>query len=149
MAFLYEKVSKEEVEKFNLDELWNDYHEGAFIRLPEDYFTHYWTVDRERDIWMYDMTHYQQNWVGNLYVFHYKNRNIEIVVQRDSDNSKNLDDNPCIENIDLVSVNSEFIDEFDLEELKTIFKEALVCLLTTKHSRLKFGHPNYIFNCRW
>jgi hypothetical protein len=149
MAFLYEKVSKEEVKKFNLDELWNHYHEEAYIRLPEEWFEHYWTVDREREIWLYDMNHVQQNWDGELYLLHYKSRNIEMVVQSDSNNSSSLNDVPFIKNIDFVSANSIFIDEFNLEELKTILKESLVCFLTEKFFRLRPNDANYILNCRW
>ena len=174
MASKFEKVSKKEVETFNLDKLWNYYHVGALISLPDICFEHYWTVDKKRKIWIYDMNHCQSNWHGERYLFYYNKRIIEIVIKSDINSSSSLDDVPFIKNIDFVSINfkllddvefddnielvedSDFIfegaksiDKFNHEEIKNVFKEALLEFLTKQFFRLRPNHPNYILNCRW
>lgn len=159
MAFIYEKTTQEDSKKFNLDQLWNNYHQGAFIRLPLEYevFQHHWTVDKEQKIWLYDMTHFQQYWDGSLdlYLFYYNSKITEIFVK-----SEYIDD-LLTYNIDFVSVNSvykeegieeldieylfitESIDDLELKEIKTFLKKALIEYLTDRH-----GLP-CIVNCRW
>ena len=146
MAFVCEKVNEEEVEKFELNELWNKYHQSAFIRLPQIWgFDHYWVVDRERESWVYNMSFDEDDSSMTIYLLHYKERNIEIRTKGLEGNSTQLDDDPFIERIDFVSAHSEFINEFDIEEIKTVFKEGLVAYLTDRFST----HPNYILECNW
>jgi len=42
MAFFFEKVSKKDAQKFYLDDLWNYYHVGAYIYLPDRDFNYDW-----------------------------------------------------------------------------------------------------------
>jgi len=137
MAFIYEKTPQKEIEKYDLDDLWNYYHVGAYIMLPDRCFEHYWIVDRQRNIWLYAMNHMQKEWNHSRYLFHYKSRTLEIVVKDDSDliyvNPKLLDDVEFADNIVIKKFNftSEKID-FNIEEIKNIFKEALTVIRNKK-----------------
>ena len=158
MAFVKDKPTKEEIKKYDLDGLWNRYHRGANISLPESFFEHVWTIDKEREIWLYDMTHYHQKWSGELYLFHYNGRIMEMGVKRDSNDSLLLDLHFTKEVIYLeeeersedytypfeYGVRENFIDEESLKEINTVFKEALTFCLTDKSNC-----QNYTFNCRW
>jgi len=149
MAFISEKVSKEEVAKYSLDELWNYYHMGAYIELPDICFEHFWTIDREKEIWLYDMDNYKYAWGTYVFILYYNNKKIEITIKEDENNSTKLSDIPFIKNLDLISIDLKSKDNFDLEEIKSILKEGLVKHYTSRFFRIKPNHPNYILNCRW
>ena len=166
MEFRYEKVSQDEVEKFHLNQLWNHYHEGAFIYLPEKWFEHSWTLDRERKVWLYDMNHYHKNWDGDLYLFNYHGINIEMLVKMNKENDS-------IINIDFISANSQFkivkrdcdnflpledvsfdkdfdfINKFNINEVKALFKEALTSYLKETPCRQQVNSSNYFLNYNW
>ena len=158
MAFKKDKPSKEEIKKYDLDGLWNRYHRGANIYLPDSCFEHVWTVDREREIWLYDMTHYHQKWSGKLYLFYYNGRIMEMGVMCDSNDSLSLDLHFTKEVIYLeeeersedyaypfeYGVKENFTDEESVKEINTVFKEALIFSLTSGNN-----HSNDIVNCRW
>jgi len=48
MAFVNEYVEQEDIEKFELDELYNSYHKSNKTPLPNTMYKHYWTIDREK-----------------------------------------------------------------------------------------------------
>ena len=49
MTFINEYVSDEDVKKYKLQEMWDEYHPYSKGRV-KPYFRHTWTIDREKNI---------------------------------------------------------------------------------------------------
>ena len=132
MAFVKEKVSEENVERFKLNELWNEYNQGAFIRLPDRCFEHYWIIDKERGIWLYEATIDKDNFFQTVFIFNYKNKNVEIRVKTSDKGSQRPSDNPYIKIWDFISLNPKSIEELNSKDIKEILKEALVVYVSSR-----------------
>ena len=146
MAFVKEKVSEENVEKFKLNELWNEYNQGAFIRLPDRCFEHYWIIDKERGIWLYKAAIDKDNLFQTVFIFNYKNKNVEIKVRSSDKGSKSLHDNPYIKILDFISLNPKSIEELNSKDIKEILKDALVVYINFMYSD---SDKKIIVKCNW
>ena len=145
MAFITEKVTEEEIEKYDLDERWNNYCNDAMILLPDDSFEHYWTIDREKKIWICRITN-SRCVEGEVFLFSYLDKIIEIRIESTEDSEINRE-----KSIDKTVYNLIYISQTNLEgltekEIKMLFKEALI----THKSSFKSHHFNKIIvKCNW
>ena len=132
MNFINEYVPQEDIDRFNLDALWNRFNPDS-NPLPSSMFHHYWTVDREANCWFIYLTLVKDieesdtnlPLYTNEYIFilHYKNIDIEIHLIQDRKNgSQNFKESPFNIIWELKSISSKKIDEI---EIKTVLKKAL------------------------
>jgi len=78
MGFIAEYASQNDINRFKLDELLNKYQNTTLS------YRHHWTIDKERNYWLIPIK--QIDNAITLWVFHYKNRNIEIKLYKTEDN---------------------------------------------------------------
>jgi len=55
MNFINEYIPQEDIDRFNLDALWNRFHPDS-DPLPIDTFKHYWTIDKKENCWFMHLT---------------------------------------------------------------------------------------------
>ena len=135
MAFVTERISKEDIEKYDLLKPSNDicekYHqvnlEWAILNSRS------WCIERERGIWLFPICSItigdprDMNYSGeDIWLLHYKGKDIEIDL-RDIDNentSKKITDNPFKIIYELESIRSD-IGNIPKQEIVDILKEIL------------------------
>jgi hypothetical protein len=52
MTFVNEYIPEEDVKKYGLDELMASFHQWSWREGRPETFKHYWTIDRDRDIYL-------------------------------------------------------------------------------------------------
>ena len=135
MAFVTERISKEDVEKYDLlkpcNEICNKYYQGELDWV--DLNSRSWCIDRERGIWLFSVRSItigdprDMNYSGeDIWLLHYKGKDIEIDL-RDINNEntgKKVTDNPFILIYELESIRSD-IGDIPKQEIVDILKEIL------------------------
>jgi len=135
MAFVTERISKEDVEKYDLlkpcNEICNKYYQGELDWV--DLNSRDWCIDRERGIWLFSVRSItigdprDMEFSGeDIWLLHYKGKDIEIDL-RDIDNEytgKKDTDNPFILIYELESIRSD-IGDIPKQEIVDILKEIL------------------------
>ena len=135
MAFVTERISKEDVEKYDLlkpcNEICNEYYQGELDWV--DLNSRSWCIDRERGIWLFSVRSItigdprDMNYSGeDIWLLHYKGKDIEIDL-RDINNEntgKKDTDNPFILIYELESIRSD-IGDTPKQEIVDILKEIL------------------------
>ena len=135
MAFVTERISKEDVEKYDLlkpcNEICEKYHQGKLSCASLN--SRSWCIDRERGIWLFVVRSItigdprDMNYSGEvIWLLHYKGKDIEIDL-RDIDNentSKKITDNPFKIIYELESIRSD-IGDIPKQEIVDILKEIL------------------------
>ncbi|WP_299085568.1 hypothetical protein [uncultured Campylobacter sp.] len=135
MAFVTERISKEDVEKYDLlkpcNEICEKYHqvnlEWAILNSRS------WCIERERGIWLFPICSItigdprDMNYSGeDIWLLHYKGKDIEIDL-RDINNEntgKKDTDNPFILIYELESIRSD-LGDITKQEIVDILKEIL------------------------
>ena len=135
MAFVTERISKEDVEKYDLlkpcNEICNKYYQGELDLV--DLNSRDWCIDRERDIWLFSVRSItigdprDMNYSGeDIWLLHYKGKDIEIDL-RDINNEntgKKVTDNPFRIIYELESIRSD-LGDITKQEIVDILKEIL------------------------
>jgi len=131
MAFINEYISEENIEKYQINELMNSYQgENQF---PKKYYKHRWTIDKERENWFMwvdtptDPLDYTRSTGERVYVLHYKNTNIAIVLRKvfEESSEKNID-NPFYVTWKLDRINKpQTLEDVPDEEIIEVLREAL------------------------
>ncbi len=98
MRFINEKVSQEDIEKYNLSEIWNKYigmEKNKIITYRASNKAHSWVVDKENEIFLIHfakfldekllgdhdrVTYYTKE---NMFIFYFKNEFYEIRLIRE------------------------------------------------------------------
>lgn len=70
MAFIDEYTSQDDINKFQLNQLLNNYLNDSAL------YTHHWILDNDTNSWLLPIK--KLNHSESLWVLHYKNTNIEI-----------------------------------------------------------------------
>lgn len=129
MAFVNEWISQEDIEKYGIIKLKDDYLKKDYSRYKEWMKLH-WCVDREREIWFSYMNSphlndHRDGWTGeDFFVLHYQGKNIEIVLTR-LEGSVKPTDNPFRVTWKLIRINEEDLEGFIYEEVLSVLKEVL------------------------
>ena len=135
MAFITERISEEEIEKYDLlkpcNEICEKYHQGKLSCASLN--SRDWCIDGERGIWLFVVRSIiigdprDMNYSGEvIWLLHYKGKDIEIDL-RDIDNentSKKITDNPFKIIYELESIRSD-IGDIPKQEIVDILKEIL------------------------
>ena len=135
MAFITERISKEDIDKYDLlkpcNEIFKKYHQGELDWANLN--SRSWCIDRERGIWLFVVRSIiigdprDMNYSGEvIWLLHYKGKDIEIDL-RDIDNentSKKITDNPFKIIYELESIRSD-IGDIPKQEIVDILKEIL------------------------
>lgn len=135
MAFVTERISKEDVEKYDLlkpcNEICNKYYQGELDWV--DLNSRSWCIDRERGIWLFPVRSItigdprDMEFSGeDIWLLHYRDKDIEIDL-RDIDNentSTKITDNPFRIIYELESIRSD-IGDIPKQEIVDILKEIL------------------------
>ncbi len=77
MGFTSEYVAQEDVDAFKLDALVNQYQNSTAL------YKHHWVVDKQMNSWLIPVK--QVNTSESIWIFHYKNTNIEIKLYKTAD----------------------------------------------------------------
>lgn len=77
MGFISEDISQDDVNKFKLDDLLNKYQNTTLV------YKHYWVVDKDINSWLIPVK--QLNSSETIWIFHYKDTNIEIKLYKTED----------------------------------------------------------------
>ncbi len=140
MWFINEFVSDEDIEKYNLYELWNKYNKYASARMPEQRlkfgYDIYWTIDRELDSWLIMIEQvrsiqYTDHPIDtNEYVFilFLNGKNIEVRLSKSPESSVNSLCQPYYIVWDLKSIKPIELPNSTIEDTMSIFKKAMVTL---------------------
>ena len=135
MAFITERISKEDIEKYDLLKPSNDicekYHqvklEWAILNSRS------WCIDRERGIWLFSVCSItigdprDMNYSGeDIWILHYKGKDIEIDLRNihNEYTGKKDTDNPFILIYELESIRSD-LGDITKQEIVDILKEIL------------------------
>ncbi len=135
MAFVTERISKEDVEKYDLlkpcNEICEKYHqvklEWAILNSRD------WCIDRERGIWLFSVCSItigdprDMNYSGeDIWILHYKGKDIEIDLRNihNEYTGKKDTDNPFILIYELESIRSD-LGDITKQEIVDILKEIL------------------------
>lgn len=135
MAFITERISEEDIEKYDLlkpcNEICEKYHQGKLSCASLN--SRDWCIDGERGIWLFVVRSIiigdprDMNYSGEvIWLLHYKGKDIEIDL-RDIDNentSKKITDNPFKIIYELESIRSD-IGDIPKQEIVDILKEIL------------------------
>ena len=135
MAFVTERISKEDVEKYDLlkpcNEICNKYYQGELDWANLN--SRDWCIDRERGIWLFSVRSItigdprDMNYSGeDIWLLHYKGKDIEFDL-RDINNEntgKKVTDNPFRIIYELESIRSD-IGNIPKHEIVDILKEIL------------------------
>jgi len=135
MAFVTERISKEDIEKYDLlkpcNEICNKYYQGELDLV--DLNSRDWCIDRDRGIWLFVVRSItigdprDMNYSGeDIWLLHYKGKDIEIDL-RDINNentSKKVTDNPFKIIYELEFIRSD-IGDIPKQEIVDILKEIL------------------------
>lgn len=135
MAFVTERISEEDIEKYDLlkpsNEICEKYHQGELSCASLN--SRDWCIDRERDIWLFSVRSItigdprDMEFSGeDIWLLHYKGKDIEIDL-RDINNEntgKKVTDNPFRIIYELESIRSD-IGDIPKQEIVDILKEIL------------------------
>ena len=135
MAFVTERISKEDVEKYDLlkpcNEICEKYHQSKLDWVGLN--SRSWCIDRERGIWLFSVRSItigdprDMNYSGeDIWLLHYKGKDIEIDL-RDINNEntgKKVTDNPFRIIYELESIRSD-LGDITKQEIVDILKEIL------------------------
>ncbi|AKT92738.1 hypothetical protein [Campylobacter gracilis] len=135
MAFVTERISKEDVEKYDLlkpcNEICNKYYQGELDLV--DLNSRDWCIDRDRGIWLFVVRSItigdprDMNYSGeDIWILHYKGKDIEIDLRNihNEYTGKKDTDNPFILIYELESIRSD-IGDIPKQEIVDILKEIL------------------------
>ena len=131
MAFINEYISEQNIEKYQINKVMNSYQgEGQF---PKKYYTHLWTIDKERESWFMwvdmpkDPLDYTRYTGERIFILHYKGKNIEIVLRKVFDESSEIKtDKPFYVTWKLDRINKpEALKDVSDEEIIEVLREAL------------------------
>ena len=132
MNFINEIVPQEDIDRFNLDALWNRFNPDS-NPVPNDIFYHDWTVDREANCWFMPISIVKDEEESDanlplytneyIFILHYKGKNIEVHLRKNrEESSRDYRESPCYVVWELESISSESIET---ETVIEILKEAL------------------------
>ena len=135
MAFVTERISEEDIKKYDLlkpsNEICEKYHQGELSCASLN--SRSWCIDRERGIWLFSVRSItigdprDMNYSGeDIWLLHYKGKDIEIDL-RDINNEntgKKVTDNPFRIIYELESIRSD-IGDIPKHEIVDILKEIL------------------------
>lgn len=136
MPFVNEYVSDENVQKYDLNNVWNKYNYfGADMpkrlsgyKVPK----HSWCVDKVREYWLFQfstlMSHdsrsgYSEPSNNHLYILHVDGQNIEVILTSKGLETSEL--NPIYYVRDMVSMTPNSLPNMSEDSLVIILKEAL------------------------
>jgi len=135
MAFVTERISKEDVEKYDLlkpcNEICKKYHQGELDWV--DLNSRSWCIDRERGIWLFSVCSItigdprDMNYSGeDIWLLHYKGKDIEIDLRNihNENTSTKITDNPFKIIYELESIRSD-IGDILKQDIVDILKEIL------------------------
>ena len=135
MAFVTERISKEDVEKYDLlkpcNEICNKYYQGELDWV--DLNSRSWCIDRERGIWLFSVCSItigdprDMEFSGeDIWILHYKGKDIEIDLRNihNEYTGKKDTDNPFILIYELESIRSD-LGDIPKQEIVDILKEIL------------------------
>ena len=135
MAFVTERISEEDIEKYDLlkpcNEICNKYYQGELDWV--DLNSRDWCIDRERGIWLFVVRSItigdprDMNYSGeDIWILHYKGKDIEIDLRNihNEYTGKKDTDNPFILIYELESIRSD-IGDIPKQEIVDILKEIL------------------------
>lgn len=140
MAFVNEFVSEEDIEKYDLDALWNRYNQRGeqmpALRLSGSY-KHYWTIDRELDVWLmfaeivysqaaeFSRSGYPEPTREHIFILNMKEINYEIRLYKLESSSRNFAENPFKIEWKLLSIKPEVPNMLSENEVMLIIKDAI------------------------
>jgi len=155
MNFINEYVPQEDIDRFNLDALWNRFNPDS-DPLPIDTFKHYWTIDKKEDCWFMHLTLVKEEEESdtfpiytNEYVFmlHYKNIDIEVHLKKiREESSVHYSESPFHIVWELESLSPSTINDIKSEEIEEVLKEALN---TYGDNGIKWQVENTIVHCKF
>ena len=135
MAFITERISKEDVEKYDLlkpcNEICEKYHQSKLDWVSLN--SRSWCIDRERGIWLFPV---HMITIGDprdmefsgedIWILHYKGKDIEIDLRKiyNEYTGKKDTDNPFILIYELESIRSD-LGDIPKQEIVDILKEIL------------------------
>ena len=135
MAFVTERISKEDIEKYDLlkpcNEICNKYYQGELDWANLN--SRSWCIDRERGIWLFPICSItigdpgDMNYSGeDIWILHYKGKDIEIDLRKiyNEYTGKKDTDNPFILIYELESIRSD-LGDITKQEIVDILKEIL------------------------
>ena len=135
MAFVTERISTEDIEKYDLlkpcNEICEKYYQGELDWV--DLNSRSWCIDRERGIWLFPICSItigdprDMNYSGeDIWILHYKGKDIEIDLRNihNEYTGKKDTDNPFILIYELESIRSD-IGDIPKQEIVDILKEIL------------------------
>ena len=135
MAFITERISKEDVEKYDLlkpcNEICNKYYQGELDWV--DLNSRSWCIDRERGIWLFPVRSItigdprDMEFSGeDIWLLHYRGKDIEIDLRNihNKNTSTKITDNPFRIIYELESIRSD-IGDIPKQEIVDILKEIL------------------------
>lgn len=133
MAFVNELVSEEDIKTHGLDELKKKYSSWSWRNGRPSTFTHSWTVDRERGIFVMPLFSWtevgqsgrsqptrKQSWVVDWH-----GRRAIVVIDRSPASSSELSDSPYRINWMLIDLDLSSAGDMSGESVLTVLKEAL------------------------
>ena len=121
MPFINEFVSEEDIEKYDLDALWNHYRtrDGMPRLRLRGAVKHYWTIDRSCDTWLYYMdvvysqspeisrSGYPEPTEENIFIFSKNGIHYDFRLKKSKDSTKSIYEKPFIIKWELIRVNYE------------------------------------------
>ena len=121
MAFINEFVSEEDIEKYDLDALWNHYRtrDGMPELRLSGATKHYWTIDRSCDTWLYYMgvvrsqapefsrSGYPEPTSERIFILHTNNDKFDFRLKKSDDSTQNINVKPFIIKWEFIKVNYE------------------------------------------
>lgn len=135
MAFVTERISEEDIEKYDLlkpsNEICEKYHQGELSCASLN--SRDWCIDRERGIWLFVVRSItigdprDMNYSGeDIWILHYKGKDIEIDLRNihNEYTGKKDTDNPFILIYELESIRSD-LGDITKQEIVDILKEIL------------------------
>ena len=135
MAFVTERISKEDVEKYDLlkpcNEICNKYYQGELSCASLN--SRDWCIDRERGIWLFPVRVItigdprDMEFSGeDIWLLHYRGKDIEIDLRNihNKNTSTKITDNPFKIIYELESIRSD-IGDIPKQEIVDILKEIL------------------------
>jgi len=133
MAFVNEWISQEDIEKYGLIELCDNYraNDDKYTAVKEPRRKVDWTIDRDRGIWLLSVAsvtdpnfHLPSATQEKIFILHYQGKNIEVKLWRDLV-SKATDTTPLTISWKFLTITPNSIDVVEEAALKTIVCEAL------------------------
>ena len=135
MAFVTERISKEDIEKYNLlkpcNEICKKYYQGELDWV--DLNSRSWCIDRDRGIWLFPICSItigdprDMEFSGeDIWLLHYRGKDIEIDLRDiyNENTSTKITDNPFKIIYELESIRSD-IGDITKQEIVDILKEIL------------------------